>query len=132
MAGIAGSGERLDSFYLPTRPPSPQSFYATRVKRPTSEFVIEGPSMQKPMSEDVIARFSHEIRVRINEKTHLLYVLGNMGCVVPRTLDSEGVEMPLAKPLAWELRPLDVVFGEIMAARELMRSIGIHVSLEGI
>ena len=83
------------------------------------------------MSENVIAGFSHEIRVRINQKTHRLYVLGNMGVVVPRTFDSEGVETH-EKPLAWELRPLDVVFGEIMAARELMRSIGIHVSLEGV
>lgn len=126
------------SFYLPTRLPSRFAgipsiiFDATRVKRPTSEFVIERPSMQKPMSEELIAGFSHEIRVRINQKTHLLYVLGNMGCVVPRIFDSEGVETPHPKPLAWELRPLEVVFNEIMAARELMRSIGIHVSLEGV
>jgi len=88
--------------------------------------------MEKPMSENLITHFSHEIRVRINQKTHLLYVLGNMGVVMPRNIDSEGVETPHAKPLAWELRPLNEVFGEIMAARELMRSIGIHVSLEGI
>lgn len=82
--------------------------------------------MHKPMSEDLKRGFTHEIRVRINNKTHYLYVEDDMGVVLPRTFDSEGVEKPQ------ELRPLDVIFNEIMAARELMRSLGIRVSLEGV
>lgn len=88
--------------------------------------------MQKPMSENLRLGLAHEIRVRINKKTHYLVVDGEMGAVVQRTFDDEGVEELHYAPSACEFTSLEELLTKILAERDARRARGEHVSLEGV